>query len=684
MEGTDPILTPTREIYGNIVPWMRVVFYLMMFASMGWIAWQVWHRARLWNQGQPGGFETNWRVWLRRLAVYGAAQKRVHRKSLGAVLHLLLFSGFVVLTIGTTLLAIADQGPVNFHKGLYYLVYEFTMDVFGVALCLGCVLAFYRRAFQRPPALGHVPSDWAVLAILLALGVTGFLVEALRIHYTQVPDPIARWSAVGHLINQTLLSGFTTETTRSTHLILWWVHAILVAVLFLALPVTRFLHVLTGPANIAARPSRPMGALQPLAIEQVEATGQMGVSRITDFTRQQLLSLDACMECGRCEEACPAWATSKPLTPKGLVQDLRRAMAQTQGPDLHGGVIQPETLWSCTMCQACVQECPVLIGHVDLVSDMRRHLVAEGQIAGPPAKAMALVGRQGNPFGRPAAERLAWAAGLDVPTVESQPDFDYLLWVGCAASYDPRAQKVARATVQLLRQAGIRFAVMGRAERCTGDPARRLGDEFLFQESARANIESLSSAKVRKIVTPCPHCLNSLKNEYPAFGGDFEVRHHSELLSELVAQGRLKPGSPQPANITLHDPCYLARVNGETKAPRSLIQAASSSPLREMPRHGAKTFCCGAGGGRMWADENPQQRVSRLRATEAVRTGATTLATACPFCLNMMTDAMNGTDGGSKVEVLDVAEILLRSQSPAPTQPQSPPPASTPAGTPNP
>ncbi len=665
MEGAPDILTPTREVYGNIVPWMRVVFYAMTYGSLGAVAWRIWARARLWSQGRPGGFETGWRVWLQRLTVFALGQKRVHKKSLGAALHLLIFSGFLVLTIGTTLLAISDLGPVNFHKGWYYLFYELTMDVFGVALCLGCLMGIHRRAFRRPESLGHKASDWGILGILLALGVTGFLVEAFRMHYTQVPEAVARWSVIGHLVERTLLSRVSLDAAQGIHLILWWVHAILVSALFLCLPVTRFLHVLTGPANIAARPSRPMGALVPLSVEEVEKTGRMGISTIPDFTQQQLMSLDACMECGRCQDACPAWATDKPLTPMGLVQDLRKAMDGAAGGELHGGVVSAETLWSCTMCQACVQECPVLIGHVDLVSDMRRHLVAEGEITGPPAKAMGHVGRQGNPFGRPAADRMAWAAGLNVPTVETHPDFDYLLWVGCAASYDPRAQKVARSTVELLRRAGVRFAVMGKSERCTGDPARRLGDEFLFQEQAKSNIESLQAAKVRKIVTPCPHCLNSLRNEYPAFGGTFEVQHHSQVLADLVAQGRLKPGSHgADGGVTLHDPCYLARVNGEVAAPRALIQASSRGTIREMPRHGAKTFCCGAGGGRMWFDENPQQRVSRVRATEAIGTGAKTVATACPFCLNMMSDAVAGVDGGGGVEVLDVAELLLRGQPP--------------------
>jgi len=245
---------PTREVFGNIVPWMRVVFYGMIFASLGSLAWQIWRRFLLWRQGQPGGFSRDWRIWLQRVGVYALAQKRVHRRSLGAALHVLLFSGFVVLTIGTTLLMIADQGPVDFHHGLYYLVYELVMDVFGVALCLGCLLAMYRRAFRRPAALGHNARDWLLLSLLLGLGITGFLVEALRLRYTQVDSATAAWSVIGHLIDLTLFQSMSVELARQWHLGLWWLHAIMVAGLFASIPVTRFLHVLTGPANIAMRP----------------------------------------------------------------------------------------------------------------------------------------------------------------------------------------------------------------------------------------------------------------------------------------------------------------------------------------------------------------------------------------------------------------------------------------------
>jgi Fe-S oxidoreductase/nitrate reductase gamma subunit len=650
----------TREVFGNIAPWMREVFFIMIATSIAVLLWQVAARARLWLKGRRGGFERDWRVWVQRFAVYAAAQKRVHKKTLGALLHLLLFSGFVVLTIGTILLGIAYDGPYNFHHGWYYLFYELTLDVFGVAFIIGCLLAMYRRAFQRKPSLGHDVSDWWLLGLLLSLGITGFAVEALRMHYTQVQPPVAYWSTVGWVIDTVLLCGLDVGTAQTMHLGAWWVHAILVAAFIATIPVDRFLHVITGPLNIAARPERPMGALVPLTIEEVEHTGRTGVHAIADFNRQQLLSLDSCMECGRCEDACPATASGKPLSPKAVVIDLRHLMS-SDGEDVHG-TIRDETLWACTMCQACVQECPVLIGQVDLISDMRRDLIGEGKLSGPPAKALQQIGGQSNPYGRSNSERLAWAEGFDVPTLESNPAFEYLLWIGCAASFDPRAQKVARATVQLLKQAGVNFAVLGNEETCTGDPARRIGDEFLFQECAKTNIETLTRRKVKKIVTPCPHCYNTLKNEYPQFGGHYEVQHHSTLLAQLLNEGRLSNNASKGEPITLHDPCYLARVNGEMHATREVIDAAKNPEYREMPRCGKKTFCCGAGGGRMWFEEAPSQRVSVLRSQEAITAGARTVATACPFCLNMMTDGMAGTQGGENVKILDIAEVLLSRQ----------------------
>lgn len=676
----------TREVMGNLAPWMRVLFYLVMTGSLAFAGWQLWRRSRFWQQGQVGEVERDWRIWLNRVLVYGLGQRRVARRSLGGWLHLMLFSGFVVLTIGTTLLAISHLGPVDFHRGAYFLAYEAVMDTFGVIFIGGCLLALYRRAFARPPELGHNAGDYALLGLLLMIGVTGFLLEALRFLWDGTSPAVAAWSPVGWALARGFATTLDASAARTAHLGVWWLHVALIVTLFAVFVNSRLRHAITGTLNIALRPSRPAGQLTTVSMEAVEETGRIGIGQVEEFTRQQLLSLDACMECGRCEAACPAFATGKPLSPKVLVHDLRHAMdGRAEGP-LHGGVILPETLWSCTMCQACVFECPVLIGHVDLVADMRRHLVGEGALAGPPAQALRRVGSQGNPLGQPQGERLAWAAGLDVPTVAENPEYDVLLWVGCAASFDPRAQRVARATAQLLRQAGVNFAALGREERCTGDPARRLGDEFLFQQQAEQNIATLAAAKTRRIVTPCPHCFNTLRNEYPTFGGEYEVTHHSRFLADLVAAGRLPAGrgvvertngreddpdsstlplvhsssqsSGQSAAVTLHDPCYLARVNGETEATRALIAAAGAS-LVEMPRHGKRTFCCGAGGGRAWFEEAPEHRVNRRRAAEAAATGAETLVTACPFCLNMMADGVAGTPGAEAVQVLDVAELLL-------------------------
>jgi Fe-S oxidoreductase len=384
------------------------------------------------------------------------------------------------------------------------------------------------------------------------------------------------------------------------------------------------------------------------------------------------------MECGRCEEACPAFATEKPLSPKKVVQDLRTLMGlnlvQRAAPDtnapaslsapprtLHDETIQLETLWSCTTCNACARVCPVRIDPVTLLTDLRRNRVGEGALSGTAATALRRMQSSGNPWGLPAAERGNWAEGIGAPTVKENPGFELLYWIGCAGSYDRRAQRVARAMVKLLKHAKVNFAILGREEKCTGESARRLGDEFLFQELAQANITMLAKYNVRKIVTHCPHCLNSLLKDYSQFGGNYEVIHHTQLLDQLVSEGRLQvEGTTSPAGtMTYHDPCYLARVNGIHEAPRGVLNALSSgtgSALREMPRNRDKTFCCGAGGGRMWMEEDPKKRVCSVRAKEALDTGAKTVAVGCPFCLTMMTDGVAAQTDSARV--LDVAEIL--------------------------
>jgi len=507
---------------------------------------------------------------------------------------------------------------------------------------------------RRPNSIGHRSSDWTALYLFFAIGVTGYLVEGLRIVWDK-PEGLALWcSPVGACIAK-LFGGMSEQTSSSAHLAVWWIHAAMSFGFFAMIPFTRLLHFITGPMNLfLATPT--LGQLKPITIEEVEETGVVGVSEISHLDRQQLLSLDSCMECGRCEEACPAYASGKPLSPKGVVQDMKALMEATalgQAPAMHGGVIQAETVWSCTSCSACVTACPVRVDPLGLLFDLRRDRAAEGALAGSAANSMRQMQTKGNPWGFPQAERLAWADGLDVPLASDNPGFEVLWWVGCAGSFDRRAQMVTRAIAKLLIKAGVNFAVLGPNECCTGDSARRLGDEFLFQELAETNHATLKQHGARKILTQCPHCLNSLTHDYPQFGDSFEVTHHTEFLQQLIDDGKLTAPA-ENGSVTYHDPCYLARVNGVHQAPRDLLGKGVS----EMENRREKTFCCGAGGGRMWMEEEANQRVSVLRAKEAVATGAETVAVGCPFCLTMMTDGVKSCGSGAEVE--DVAENLAK------------------------
>ena len=503
---------------------------------------------------------------LRRLLVEGLGQARVRGRGLASCAHICLFAGFMVLFLGTTLLEIDHLASgisqaLKFHKGTYYVIYEFTLDVFGLLFLAGSVFFLWRRT-RRPPSLGHRGTDWYVILSFLAIGVTGYLVEGLRIVWQHPTGIGARCSPVGLLVSG-WFAGMTESSARSTHLAVWWVHAALVFGFIASIPYTRLFHTIAGPLNLFfARPE--LGRMVPVTMEEVEKTERIGVSAVNHFNQQQLLSLDACMECGRCEEACPAFATEKPLSPKRVVQDLKELMtwnltprpsrlmegqAQASAPvrALHDETIQIETLWSCTTCTACARVCPVRVDPLTLITDMRRNRVGEGALSGTAATALRRMQSSGNPWGLPAAERANWAEGIGAPTVKENPNFELLYWIGCAGSYDRRAQRVARAVVKLLKHARVNFAILGREEKCTGESARRLGDEFLFQELAQANIATLAKYNVRRILTHCPHCLNSLRQDYPQFGGNYAVIHHTEFLEQLLAEGRLAvPGGVSP------------------------------------------------------------------------------------------------------------------------------------------
>jgi Fe-S oxidoreductase len=421
------------------------------------------------------------------------------------------------------------------------------------------------------------------------------------------------------------------------------------------------MHVITAPLNIYTANLQPVGAsLKPIDFEKTE---RFGINSLDDFTWKDLLDLDACTECGRCTAVCPAHKVGKELSPRDIILSLRDRMRQ--GVD--AAIIEPNTptsaeaLWQCTTCAACVEACPVFIEQMPKIVDMRRFLVMED--ANFPESMQAAVmslEKRGHPFSGTNATRVDWTEGLNVKHLSEAKDAEVLLWVGCGGALIERNQKVTRSTAQLLEKAGVNFAIMGRDEKCSGDPARRIGNEFLFETLAKDNVASLNKHAVKQVVTSCPHCFNTFRNEYPQYGGKFEVYHHSEFLSKLVTEGKLTPSSVSQKKVAFHDPCYLGRQNGIFDAPRQLVQISSKSSV-ELQRNREKSFCCGGGGGMSFIDEPPDKRVNQERASEAIESGADILAVGCPFCMTMMEDGINARKGERDVRVMDVAELLWES-----------------------
>ncbi|XAL98322.1 heterodisulfide reductase-related iron-sulfur binding cluster [Phycisphaeraceae bacterium D3-23] len=703
MRDTIPLLAKSelsREIFGNISLGSKIAFYAFSVAAIVVFCYGIYRRWRMWRIGQRGHIRfapvAAFKQFVQRALTQRALRKQNARKRSAATLaHALLFYGFIVLTIGTILVGIehwahdllpgySAREPL-FHKGIYFAVYEVFMDTFGLALTAGIVWFILRRA-KGKTSVGHRPADWLIVGAILFLGVSGYILEGLRIIREDTAMPGFSYVGYGFAVVFELV-GVDESNVDTPHLLLWWVHAIVALAMIAAVPYSRLMHIVAGSLSVATQ-HKQLGRLAPVDLEEVEATGRFGVGRVQDFTDRQLLELDACVSCGRCEDACPAFEAGKPLSPRDVVQDVKQHLNQVgpiifaarkagqdedkataTEPKLHGDAISAETLWSCTTCNACYDVCPLGVSPVDLITDMRRHLIGEGELAGPPATALQKTQRQGNPWGLPKNERFNWAEGIEVPSVEDNPTFEVLYWVGCAASYDRRVQKVARAVVQLFQHARVNFAVLGSQENCTGESARRMGDEFVFMELAEGNIATLNQHNVKTIVTHCPHCLNTLRQDYPQYGGDYEVIHHSALIEQLIDEGKL-PREPVASNtgtagnVTYHDPCYLARVARETKAPRSLVQLSvtannvndSAASFEEPERHGEETACCGAGGGRMWFDDEPDKRIGQKRIDELLATGADTVAVGCPFCLTMVSDGVNARD--PRVQVKDIAELL--------------------------
>ncbi len=670
---------------------------------------------------------------------YVFGQQRMPRYPLAGWAHILVFFGFMVLLLNSIMLWVrgyVTEGPV---ANLWVFgadqplgaVYALIRDIFTALVILGVLAFVYNRVVARLPRLTLNLEGLLILGIIFTMMVADLVYEGVEIN---APPNDGKWCAAMPFASLTAV--LLRALPGSTQHVLWqvgfWVHSALVLIFLNLLPYGKHFHVLTVVPNVFARRLTPRGRLRPVEdIEgKLEREETLGVKRIQDFSWKDVLDFYTCTECGRCSDQCPAANTGKLLSPKHLMIGLRDHL-YTRAPELlapadqvpaeaggNGAVgapgrphgtrshssaaggapvgeargtaqfvpawINPSVLWACTTCAACEEECPVFITYIDKIVDLRRNLVLE-RSEFPEQLQTAFRGLEtvGNPYSYPAEQRADWASGLNVPLMAEKSDVEYLYWVGCAASFDDRSRKIAQAFARLLQAAGVSFAILGPEEQCNGDPARRAGNEYLFQILAKANIETLQRYNVRKIVTTCPHCYNTLKNEYPDFGGRFEVTHHSELLAELVRNGRLRPKRPVNRDIAFHDACYLGRHNGVYDAPRAVLAAIPGVRLHEAKASRDRGMCCGAGGAQMWKEEEEgtarvnHARLEQLKvALPLARGGAAgsappsasatnrgsdcAIASACPFCKTMLTDGL-ADQGDDSIGQLDIAEVLWQS-----------------------
>jgi Fe-S oxidoreductase/nitrate reductase gamma subunit len=600
------------------------------------------------------------RSWWRSIVAvlsYVTFHQQLLRDRYAGVAHLLMFYGFGVLFVGTCLVFLEHDTPLHFFYGTFYLVASLVIDLGGVAFLIGLVMFLVRRLRDSAPRLLQAWWVTALAWLLLAIGVTGFCLEGARI--AQDMPAFERWSVVGYPLALGLRGlGIDGEAALQWHRVLWVTHAALCVTFFALLPWKFFGHMVYGSLSWATR-----SAILPGTLRVPQRLGQPpGAQRGGDFPWPDLLQADACTTCGRCNAVCPALAAGTALRPREVVLGLRAAFDAGGDAALTNHI--PEAMfWACTTCGACNDVCPVGIEVVHKIVDGRRGRVECGTVPAAAVDVFEHTADHCNPYGKAASDRLAWASGLDIPVTQNDEPIALLYWVGCAGAFDPDGQAVSRAMIKILNHLGIHYRLLGRRECCTGDPARRLGEEGLFQQLARQNIACLTQHAVERVLTHCPHCFNTFRNEYPALGGRFTVEHHSQFLARMIRAGRLQLPGGEAATLTFHDPCYLGRGNGETAAPRQVLAALSPLQLLEMPRHGTQSFCCGAGGGAMWLDPPGHVRIETLRAEEAAATGARTVATACPFCKTMLQAGQQTiTPARRGLAVKDLAELVVEAK----------------------
>jgi Fe-S oxidoreductase len=681
----------------------QVIFAVVFLGALALFAWTVRRFTRMIFAGRPDPRTDHTGDRLRSILVYFFGQKKVIEKTqlpssraqrfvsaMGSKYHFVIFWGFIIITIGTVETLLQGLFPsLALTMILGDTLGEATYAAIDVSTLLVLVtigFAVFRRIVLQPRLIPMTRDAAAILGAIAVLMITHFGIHAFAVAEVGTAQP-------GYPISSALGLAFGGQYPRVAGLlseVSWWTHVVVVLGFLNYLLYSKHSHIIAALPNIYFRNLGQRGVLPKLNMEADDMAATGVVSEVKDFTWKSLLDSFACTECARCSNFCPAFNTGKPLSPMQVIHDLRDDMKSRipdRGPLDHiinrfqhgevaakeadqiipliGGRTTEDVLWACTTCGACQEVCPVFIDHPEKIIQMRQNLVlVQEKVPTDLARTFTNLERNGNPWGIGADKRMDWADGKGVPTLDDRPDAEYLLWVGCAGAYDDRIKKQTLALVDILREGNVDFAVLGLEEGCTGDPARRSGNEMLYQMQAQQNVETMNAKKVKKVITACPHCLHTIKNEYPQLGGNFEVRHHTQVIRELVAAGKVEIDKQKTngKSVAFHDPCYLGRWNGEYDAPRDVLDALPAGPAGriELPRNKEHGFCCGAGGGRMWMEEKIGTRVNHNRVDEVIASGADTVATACPFCTIMLHDGVQDRDAADKVQVINVSELVAK------------------------
>lgn len=693
------VFQPTRTVFLGLSEFEIGIWYSLVVISIAVFLWGIFILVRKYLRGRkaPPLNNSGERLWQAIKIVFSHTWIR-RRNSLVGVAHLLIFYGFLVLFIGTAILFIQVDivRPLfgwEFWQGRFYLIYSLSLDLFGLAFLIGLLYMAVRRGIQKPNVLNYsrpdrdaadynrsryVIGDWIFLFILFFLVLTGFLLESLRIAATN-PE-FEKWSPVGWWLGQELRAlGMESDTAEWFRHSLWWIHGVVALSFVASIPFTKAMHMLVAPFSVIAKDERAGSKLDPVA-EDIKPE-EIGYTSIASFTPKHLLSLDACTKCGKCHEACPARAGGYPLSPRDLILDLRELAAASMGgvaatlslepgcdvnTSVLGNQIKAETLWSCMQCMACEEICPVGIEHVPIINQMRRALVEEGQMDAQLQSTLETIYNVGNSFGEAKRKRSHWTKCLAQPVKDiRQEPAEYLWFVGDYASFDPRNQEITQATARILQTAGVDFGILFEGERTAGNDVRRVGEEGLWVSLAEENIRTIEKCEFQRILTTDPHTYNTLKNEYPEVGARWSstmVIHHSELLLEMFNSGNLKPNKTLDYRVTYHDPCHLGRYNGVYEPPRQILKALGMK-LVEMPRNRDNSFCCGAGGGRIWMTDTPPQDVQRPsenRIDEAVNLGNIDyFVVACPKDVTMYEDAIKTSGHQGKIALRELTELVV-------------------------